>query len=650
MTGPIERHSARITISDTTTLDQLKTFTQQMGQNEKLRGIKNNDGTITLYATDKKASLLDKMSGKASERSQVGRDAISTVMRGVLANNPEALTHVTQLTQLIGANTNRSAKTDTLSQMVGLMQKPPVDTPTLSQLPNGGQGVKTAITSLANRLDQLANAGTIISTSSTHGPVITDQGLKQEIQNLAQALAQALSDPQTAQNFPNLALTKDGALLDDLMSTLRNQLGGMLETAIGVDVVATIGKQAVEFGLGSLLPNQFNTDGTLTVNGQLYDKGRDLGDGAYGKVVEYVPRNGGDPVAVKFMKHGGTITPSQVFDMAVQENDSQQKANGTGDPNVLKGHGLARVGDGTLAIITEIATRGDGMKLMDNNKSSVTKGDLTPRQGMLTAMTLAKDMAKGLAHMHSQGIAHIDFKPMNVFIDENGVGKVADFGTGTESRVGTRQIFAPIDAPYWQSPEVLAGKNNSQKSDVKFSDLQQEALSKLSDLFANEVTHGGNAPQTFVLNQSLIDQVAEDLEQTQLDTQFDGGKIDPQAYDSFALGVCIFNSFFESTLVPGGKNQFVFEDEKALSEFYAKGIDPIGNHPGALHQTTGFPEVDDLINQLMKSDPQKRMTVTQALNSNAFNDPQIGSNDVRDLMVALTTGDDAKILLASLLV
>lgn len=650
MTGPIERHSARITITDTTTLDQLKTFTQQMGQNEKLRGVRNNDGSITLYATDKKASLFDKMSGKAGERSQVGRDAISTVMRGVLANNPEALTHVTKMTDLMGANNNRSAKTDTLAQMVGLMEKPPVESPTLSQLPNGGQGIKTAITSLVNRLDQLGNAGTIISTNSTSGPVITDPGVKQDIQALALAIGQALSDPQVAQNFPNLALTKDGALLDDVMTTLRDQLGGMLETAVGVNVVATIGKQAVELGLGSLLPNQFTSDGTLNINGQPYDKGRDLGDGAYGKVVEYVPRNGGDPVAVKFMKHGGTTTPSKVFDMAVQENDSQQKANGTGDPNVLKGHGLVRPGDGTLAIITEVAPRGDAMKLMNNLKAMITQGVITPQQGMLAAMTLAQDMAKGLAHMHSQGVAHVDFKPMNVFIDKDGNGKVADFGTGTESRVGDRKVFAGIDAPYWQSPEVLVGKENTVKSTVKYSDLQQQAIGKLTDVFANEVTHGGTLPPNFQFSQGIVDRVADDLEQTQLDTQFDGGNIDPQSYDAFALGVSIFNAFFESTMVPGGKNQFMFEDQKALIEFYDKGIDPIGTHPDALHQTTGFPEVDNLINQLMKTDPQQRMTVTQASTSNAFNDPRIGSDEVRNLIVALTTGDQNKIGLAASLV
>lgn len=650
MTGPIERHSASITIRSDTSLDKVEAFTQQMGANEKLRGIRNDDGSITLYATDKKASLMDKLTGKAADRSQAAREAISTVMRGVQMNNPEALGNVTEMTRLMGQTTGRSPKTDTFASIIGLIQKPPNEMPKLSDLPSGGQSVITAIGSLANRLDQLTNTGTSFSTAQNDKVTITDPGVRQDMQALAKAIGQALSDPSVQNKFPDVANGKSGPLLDTVMTNLREQLGGMLTNIITEKVLFAIGQETVERGLGELLPNKFTSDDTLMIGNQPYDRGNVLGEGAFGKVYEFVPRNGGDPVAVKFMKPGLNDRGAAALEMAIKENDVQQKANGTGDPNVLKGMGLARVGDGTMAIITEIAPHGDAMKLMDNIKDMVKQGVITPQQGMLASLTIALDMANGLSHMHSNGLSHIDFKPMNVFIGTGGNGKVADFGTGTEARVGERKVFAPIDAPYWQSPEVLVGKERSDKSLVPVKELSQTALGQLSLLFASEMLVGGQVPQDFSLNQSVVNKVTDDLESVQLETQFDGAQIDPQAYDAFALGVSIFNAFFESTMVPGGKNQFVFEDEKALREFYGKGIDPIGTHPDALHVTTGFPEVDNLINQLMKTDPSERMTVTQATTSNAFNDPRIGSTEVRNLLVALTSGDPVRVGQAALLV
>lgn len=650
MTGPIERHSASITIRSDTSLDKVEAFTQQMGANEKLRGIRNDDGSITLYATDKKASFLDKLTGKAADRSQAAREAISTVMRGIQTNNPEALGNITEISRLMGQTTGRSPKTDTFASMIGLIQKPPNEMPKLSDLPNGGQSVITAITSLANRLDQLTNTATPFFNKDNNTVTITDQGVQQDLAALSKAIGKALSDPGVQNKFPDLANGKSGPLLDSVMNNLREQLGGMLTNAITETVLFAIGQQTVERGLGELLPNKFTSDDTLMIGNQTYDRGKVLGEGAFGKVYEFVPRNGGDSVAVKFMKPGLNDRGAAALDMAVKENDVQQKANGTGDPNVLKGMGLARVGDGTMAIITEIAPHGDAMKLMDTIKDMVKQGVITQQQGMLASLTIAMDMANGLSHMHSNGLSHVDFKPMNVFIGTGGTGKVADFGTGTESRVGERKIFEPIDAPYWQSPEVLAGKENSEKSRVPIKELTQTALERLDLLFASEVLVGGSAPKDFALDRYVIDKVTDDLESLQLDTQFDGSQIDPQMYDAFALGVSIFNAFFESTFVPGGKNQFMFEDLKALNEFYEKGIDPIGTHSGALHVTTGFPEVDNLINQLMKSDPSERMTVTQATTSNAFNDPRIGSTEVRNLMVALTSGDPVKVRQAALLV
>ncbi len=42
-----------------------------------------------------------------------------------------------------------------------------------------------------------------------------------------------------------------------------------------------------------------------------------------------------------------------------------------------------------------------------------------------------RQIAEGLAHIHSLGIIHRDLKPENIFLDEYGTAKIGDFGLAT---------------------------------------------------------------------------------------------------------------------------------------------------------------------------------------------------------------------------
>ncbi len=73
------------------------------------------------------------------------------------------------------------------------------------------------------------------------------------------------------------------------------------------------------------------------------------------------------------------------------------------------------------------------------------------------------EVARGLAYAHSRQVFHRDVKPANILLDQDGVVKLADFGTGifmtdrTTDRVGTA---------YYMAPEIFEGKVPTVQADI----------------------------------------------------------------------------------------------------------------------------------------------------------------------------------------
>lgn len=72
-------------------------------------------------------------------------------------------------------------------------------------------------------------------------------------------------------------------------------------------------------------------------------------------------------------------------------------------------------------------------------------------------------VADGLAHSHERHVLHRDVKPANVFLTEEGMAKLGDFGTGvfmgdeSDERVGTA---------FYMAPEVFEGRPAGVRSDI----------------------------------------------------------------------------------------------------------------------------------------------------------------------------------------
>jgi serine/threonine protein kinase len=92
------------------------------------------------------------------------------------------------------------------------------------------------------------------------------------------------------------------------------------------------------------------------------------------------------------------------------------------------------------------------------------------RMGMLTmgkAISIAQQVAEGLAEAHKLGIVHRDLKPGNIMIDKEGNAKIMDFGIArTLAGIGTTAEGVMIGTPEYMSPEQVEGRPADARSDL----------------------------------------------------------------------------------------------------------------------------------------------------------------------------------------
>ncbi len=171
-----------------------------------------------------------------------------------------------------------------------------------------------------------------------------------------------------------------------------------------------------------------------------YEVTKELGRGAFG--VVYAAR---DPVlkrAVAIKVQGQTLTETETSKLVSEA----QAAARLRHPNLVA---VFEVGteEGRPFVVSELI---DGKSLADRIADGVFPAE--------KAATLIRDLARGLAYAHSQGLIHRDMKPHNILVGEDGRPQIADFGLAVDrrdeeqarqsaySRSGTLAYMAPEQA------------------------------------------------------------------------------------------------------------------------------------------------------------------------------------------------------------
>ncbi|XP_052217159.1 mitogen-activated protein kinase kinase kinase kinase 4-like isoform X4 [Dreissena polymorpha] len=90
---------------------------------------------------------------------------------------------------------------------------------------------------------------------------------------------------------------------------------------------------------------------------------------------------------------------------------------------------------------------------------------------------VAREILRGLAHLHGNRVIHRDIKGQNVLLTDNAEVKLVDFGVSAQldKTIGRRNTF--IGTPYWMAPEVIACDENPDATYDNRSDLWSLGIS-----------------------------------------------------------------------------------------------------------------------------------------------------------------------------
>src|SRR5213075_84147 len=83
------------------------------------------------------------------------------------------------------------------------------------------------------------------------------------------------------------------------------------------------------------------------------------------------------------------------------------------------------------------------------------------------ALSIAAQVAEGLAFAHQRGVVHRDIKPANIMVVANGPVKITDFGIARMRGTGDlTQTGMLLGSPKYMSPEQVIGKRADHRSDI----------------------------------------------------------------------------------------------------------------------------------------------------------------------------------------
>ena len=180
----------------------------------------------------------------------------------------------------------------------------------------------------------------------------------------------------------------------------------------------------------------------------------ELGRGAMGVVYKATDSVLERTVAVKTVN----ITLEREYAEKYEQRFYQEAraAGGLNHPNIVTIHDVGKAGDVVFMAMEYI----EGVEL----RTLIGEGRALR---VAQALSIAAQVAEGLAYAHQRGVVHRDIKPANIMVVANGPVKITDFGIARMRGSGDlTQTGTLLGSPKYMSPEQVIGKRADQRSDL----------------------------------------------------------------------------------------------------------------------------------------------------------------------------------------
>jgi TolB-like protein/Tfp pilus assembly protein PilF len=176
-----------------------------------------------------------------------------------------------------------------------------------------------------------------------------------------------------------------------------------------------------------------------------------VGGGGMGIVYKAIDERLGRTVALKFLqpRFGPDDSAAERF------RHEARTVAALEHPNICTVHEIGETDDGQLYIAMPLY---DGHTL----QRRIADGPLPVDE----AVAIAVQVARGLAKAHARGIVHRDVKPSNVFVTDDGVVKLLDFGIAKLADVTLTGAGTMLGTAAYMSPEQARGEPVDHRSDL----------------------------------------------------------------------------------------------------------------------------------------------------------------------------------------
>ena len=185
-----------------------------------------------------------------------------------------------------------------------------------------------------------------------------------------------------------------------------------------------------------------------------YEIVSELGRGAMGVVYKATDPVLGRPVAIKTINMA--LERDGIENYEARFYQEARAAGGLNHPNIVTVYDVGKNGDIAYMAMEFV----EGVEL----RSLLSGGrPLSAAQ----AISIAAQVAEGLAYAHERGIVHRDIKPPNIMVTPGGSVKIADFGIARmRASESLTQTGMMLGSPKYMSPELVLGKRADQRGDI----------------------------------------------------------------------------------------------------------------------------------------------------------------------------------------